>query len=151
MSNRIIFAVPKNAKLNKWISKEVNGYIFAWYHAEQEEPWELPTDDRIGQEMVYHGGNVLYVNSHIQDIPENGADAAHLMAVHGDTVLAGPSCGQRSWLWNLCGSHGWEGNWRQKTEESQKHVALSELKQYLRFFNKYRLFEVDIVAEQVIS
>lgn len=121
-----------------------------WYHAENEEPWDLPIEERIETgEMVYHGGNVLFVNSHIQEIPENGADAAHLMAVHGDTVLAGSSCGPRSWLWNLCGSHGWEGNWRQRMEESQKHVALSELKQYLRFFNKYRLFDVDIVAEQV--
>lgn len=99
--------------------------------------------------MVFHGGNVLWVNSHIQEIPENGADAAHLMAVHGDTVLSGASCGQRSWMWSLCGSHGWEGNWYAKPEDSHRHVAISELKHYLRFFNKYRLFDVDIVAEQV--
>lgn len=110
----------------------------------------MPADPRIdNKEMVFHGGNVLWVNSHIQEIPENGADAAHLMAVHGDTVLSGASCGQRSWLWSLCGSHGWEGNWYARPEESQKHVAMSELKHYLRFFNKYRLFDVDIVAEQM--
>lgn len=112
----------------------------------------MPVDARIeNKEMVFHGGNVLWVNCHIQEIPENGADAAHLMAVHGDTVLSGASTGPRSWLWSLCGSHGWEANWRQKTEDSQKHVAYSELKHYLRFFNKYRLFDVDIVAEQVMG
>lgn len=142
--------VPKNAKLRSWISKEVNNYIFAWYHAENEEPWDLPSDPRIdSKEMVYHGGNILWVNSHIQEIPENGADAAHLMAVHGDTVFSGAHCGRRNWLWSLCGSHGWEANWRQKSEENQKHVALSEIQHYLRFFNKYRMFDVNIVAEQV--
>lgn len=107
-------------------------------------------DPRIeNREIVYQGGNELWVNSHIQEIPENGADAAHLMAVHGDTVFSGATCGPRNWLWSVfCGSHGWEGNWRQKPGDDQRHVALSELKHYLRFF-KYRIFDVDIVAEQV--
>lgn len=142
--------VPKNAKLRKWISREVNGNIFVWYHSENEEPWELPVDRRVEDKtMVLQGGNVLWVNCHIQEIPENGADAAHLMAVHGDTVFSGSSTGQRSWLWQLCGSHGWEANWRQNTEESQGHIAYSELKHFLVFFGKYRLFHVDIVAEQL--
>ena len=131
------------------MSAEVNGYIYAWYHAENEEPWELPYDPRIGDEMVFHGGNVLWVNCHIQEIPENGADAAHLASVHGDTVLSGGETGQRSSLWSLCGDHGWEANWRQHPDSALKHIAFSELKHYLRFFNKYRIFDVDIVAEQV--
>lgn len=102
-------------------------------------------------ELVYQGGNVLWVNCHIQEIPENGADAAHLLSVHGDNVFSGACTGQRSFLWKLFGSHGWEANWRHRTEESHKHIAYSELKTYLKFFDKFRFFDVDIVAEQVIN
>lgn len=71
------------------------------------------------------------------------------MAVHSDTVLSGGETGHRNWLWSLCGSHGWEATWRQDDSENKRHIAYSQLKQYLRFFNKYRLFDVDVLAEQI--
>lgn len=43
-----------------------------WYHAENEEPWTIPSVDTSG--MWFHGSNEFIVHSHIQDIPENGAD-----------------------------------------------------------------------------
>lgn len=43
----------------------------------------------MSKEFVYHGRNEFYVNCHIQEIPENGADLAHFSAVHSFSVLAG--------------------------------------------------------------
>lgn len=54
----------------------MNGLIFIWYHAEDdEEPWEIPVVAEVENgEWKFHGKNEFLVNSHIQDIPENGAD-----------------------------------------------------------------------------
>lgn len=41
--------VPKSSKLKKWKSCEVNGAIFVWHHAEDDEPWELPVVKEIGK------------------------------------------------------------------------------------------------------
>lgn len=64
--------VEKIAKIRKWKSCEINGLIFVWYHAENEEPWTIPILNTKG--MWLHGSNEFIVHSHIQDIPENGAD-----------------------------------------------------------------------------
>lgn len=67
--------VEKSARLKKWRSVEVNNLIFVWYHAENEEPWELPEISEISTgEWSFHGKNEFIVNCHIQDVPENGAD-----------------------------------------------------------------------------
>lgn len=60
------------AKLRKWISKEANGYIFIWYHADNEEPWELPVLDFSNQKIRYSYEVKIY--GHIQEFSENGAD-----------------------------------------------------------------------------
>lgn len=53
----------------------MNDLIFVWYHAENEEPWELPVVEEVQSgSWKFHGKNELIVNCHIQDIPENGAD-----------------------------------------------------------------------------
>jgi cholesterol 7-desaturase len=82
--------IPKQARLKKWMSQETNGSIFVWYHAENDEPWTLPSIKEIDDgDWVYHGRNSFEINCHIQEIPENGADVAHLAAVHGPNMFAG--------------------------------------------------------------
>lgn len=67
--------VQKLAKIKKWTSREVNGLIFVWYHAENEEPWEIPVIPSLkNDELWLHGTNEFIIHSHIQEIPENGAD-----------------------------------------------------------------------------
>lgn len=100
-------------------------------------------------EWVYHGGNTLYVNCHIQDIPENGADVAHLDAVHGTNLLSGSSVGHPKYLVALFGSHVWKGEWRHATEKDRKHCAVSELHHSVRFLNKFETFRVSVIADQV--
>jgi len=46
-----------------------------WYHIENDEPWTLPIVDEIESSLwKFQGMNEFIVNSHIQDLPENGAD-----------------------------------------------------------------------------
>lgn len=67
--------MEKLAKLRKWTSCEAYELIFVWYHAENEEPWELPRYTDVGKgNICFQGSNEFLVNVHIQDIPENGAD-----------------------------------------------------------------------------
>lgn len=142
--------VPKSAKLKSWTSCEQNGYIFVWYHAECESGWHLPKVDEIDSgEWVYHGGNELFVNCHIQEIPENGADSAHLQAVHGQNIMAGTKLGSQNPFWSLIGHHVWRGTWKQVADEDHKHMAISELSHSIKLFNKFNLGEVHIVAKQV--
>lgn len=61
--------------MKKWTSKEINKLIFVWYHAENEEPWEIPAIQVVeNDEYWLHGTNDFSIYAHIQDIPENGAD-----------------------------------------------------------------------------
>ena len=83
--------IPEMAKLKTHICLERNKLVLMWHHADQEEPdWFPPIlDDVEDGSWVYQGRNEYHVNCHIQDIPENGADAAHLNAVHGTSIITG--------------------------------------------------------------
>lgn len=102
------FPVAEKAKLKKWISFETNGLIFLWYHVENEDPWEIPIVKEIeSEEWVFLGKNEFYIDSHIQDIPENGADIAHLESVHGPAMLSGSDLRySRSEIYTLF-THNW--------------------------------------------
>lgn len=100
-------AIPQTAKIRKWESLEANGYIFIWYHAENETPWKLPIVQEIeNRELVYHGRNEYFVNSIIQDMPENGADVAHFTAIHNASFLAGGNPQNR--FLRALGKHYWK-------------------------------------------
>lgn len=101
--------VPRNAKLRTWINREVNDQIFVWFHTDETEiPWELPVIEEIEDKTLrYHGRNEFYINCHIQEIPENGADIAHFEAVHNDSLLAGINNTSKSSLRGF-GRHQWE-------------------------------------------
>lgn len=82
-------SIPK-AKVKAWKSCEQGGFIFVWYHVDDAEPWTIPAVPEVENgNWVYHGRNEYFVNCHIQEIPENGADPAHLQAVHGPSIAAG--------------------------------------------------------------
>ena len=50
------------------------------------------------------------INSHIQDIPENGADNAHLEAVHGPSILSGSDVRFSRTKFSI-GSHVWSAKY----------------------------------------
>ncbi|GBP95160.1 Cholesterol 7-desaturase [Eumeta japonica] len=78
---------PKGVSVKSWHTREVDCAVWIWHDAEDREPlWEIEDAPELGS-WAYRGRNEFIVNSHIQDIPENGADVAHLNAVHSTSVL----------------------------------------------------------------
>ncbi|XP_067119012.1 cholesterol 7-desaturase nvd-like [Centruroides vittatus] len=76
--------IPKVAKIKTWESIEQNGFIYVWYHAENEPPlWKPPVVPEIENRLMQYIGRSEHVaNCHIQEIAENVADFAHLDCVH---------------------------------------------------------------------
>ncbi|KAL7295688.1 hypothetical protein TKK_0011041 [Trichogramma kaykai] len=155
--------VPDVIKATPYECLEVNDLIFVWYHSNKEPPtwWPEPIPQISNRTWTYQGYNEFFVNCHIQDIPENGADWAHLTAVHGPSILD-------SYLSEAV-KHSWtDASWTTRSEElaadsgnksaccipptpviSHKHIATSCLKHNLILFNKYHMMEINVKANQI--
>ncbi|XP_026465024.1 cholesterol 7-desaturase-like [Ctenocephalides felis] len=148
--------VPK-ASVRKWECREVNGSIFVWHHVDPEvTPWEIPSVPEVESgSWMYRGRNEFYINCHIQEIPENGADIAHLNSVHGQNLFA--SNGQTSTsnfsliseiLSNFI--HTWNAVWEPREDEDKTHRAVMNLQHALGIKgSKFRMFQMDVRAEQI--
>ncbi len=82
--------VPDFARLDVYPTAEMNGLVYLWYHAEGDPPgWHPEEEPELNgcSSWVYQGRNEFEVACHIQDIPENGADVAHLPAVHKTNIF----------------------------------------------------------------
>ena len=66
-------------------TREVNRFVWAWYHPENAEPnYELATFDEIGHpDWTDYEKHEWIVYGPMQTIAENGADSAHFTYVHG--------------------------------------------------------------------
>ena len=161
-----IFQVPKYAQVKSWPVDEVNGFIFFWYHAEKEEPnWKIPVIEELlsgtpnnGRPWLYRGRSEYKVNAHIQDIPENGADVAHLAHLHGPSLFFGSDLqkvadnkahdevktNSDSFL-----RHYWEVEWTGSSEDENSHIAIARIRQYFRFLARFSLFQTVVEAQQI--
>lgn len=100
--------IPRNTHIKSWPACEVNECIFVFYHADDVEPWRLlPIEEIDNGELIYQGRNEFLVNCHCQEIPENGADVAHLSAVHGPSMLTGSDLRFTRAEWATFSSHAW--------------------------------------------
>ncbi|XP_059093553.1 cholesterol 7-desaturase nvd-like isoform X1 [Tigriopus californicus] len=146
--------IPDSAKLSTKTCMEANGLIYVWFHSDGIEPtWFPPIMDQLAPSApkcwVYQGRNEYEISSHIQDIPENGADVAHLNAVHKTTILAGGEPSQwiqslTQWAW-----HEWGVRWAPETEEGRQHRAKVELKHEMKVLGGIPLFSLNVVGEQI--
>ncbi len=68
MSALSVSAVPDIARVKSWKVRELNGWVYVWYHAEGEEPyWYPPEIDEITKgEWTYRGRTEHIVNAQIQ-------------------------------------------------------------------------------------
>lgn len=74
-------------KVKKYALREIEGQILIWYHVKEElreKPYYEPLVLGLGTEykLEFRGESVNFINCHIQDIPENGADLKHFYYVH---------------------------------------------------------------------
>jgi len=77
-------AVPRKAKLDTWMVREHNGYLFTWYHPDGKAPdWEVPVLPGRAEGWTTFSTRTMKVKSHPQETSENSVDIGHFVEVHG--------------------------------------------------------------------
>lgn len=140
---------PDFIKVKKWECVEVNSFVFVWYHAEGEEPSWYPKDvDAIkNHKWPFHGRSEFLVGCHIQEIPENGADVAHLNAIHSPSLFGGHDLRFYEKLYLKFMRHIWGAQWNQSPDEG--HVGIMNLTFDTRVFSKFSIARMDVRVEQI--
>ncbi|OWR46621.1 Rieske-domain protein neverland [Danaus plexippus plexippus] len=136
-------AVPKGISIKTHHAMEIDGAVWVWYDVEGREP--LWTVDRIPEldTWGYRGRNEFIVNAHLQEIPENGADVAHLNAVHTVSMLSDVGF-KYPFLNHFIGYHTWNAEWL----KGDDHTASMKITQkYL--IMKLDIFPIDVTVTQI--
>uniref|UniRef100_A0A8B9M8D0 3-ketosteroid-9-alpha-monooxygenase oxygenase component-like C-terminal domain-containing protein n=1 Tax=Accipiter nisus TaxID=211598 RepID=A0A8B9M8D0_9AVES len=143
--------VPDFARVRTWPSCEVNGMLLVWYHCEGISPtWAVPEQREITtKEWVFRGQTEHLVDAHIQEIPENAADMAHLAFLHGPAILGGSDLRYtRSKLWDFM-KHIWKAEWRPEPEPNE-HCSQLLVQHTVTIFGKHiSLTDLMVSARQV--
>jgi cholesterol 7-dehydrogenase len=156
---------PKNnPNAIRWHTQEINKMIFIWHNDADEiqlqqmneskecnngsapqlldpaQPqWPIPLISGGMEGWRYHGSVTHEIACHLQEIPENGADNAHLSYIHGDFLL--------SWLGSI--KHSWSAVWDTQPAP-QAHVAKLKLTQHIEICGrKIPLTSLDSNIDQV--
>ena len=84
----------------------------------------------------------------VQEVPENGADVAHLSHLHGPIMTAGVDLRYTyNKFWSFA-KHSWQGKWNQ--DEELKHVGVMELNHTIKLFGfEFPLLDMKVMAHQV--
>uniref|UniRef100_A0A0B6ZW40 cholesterol 7-desaturase n=1 Tax=Arion vulgaris TaxID=1028688 RepID=A0A0B6ZW40_9EUPU len=143
--------IPNIARVKSWPVREVSGWVFIWHHAESVDPtWSIPVVEEIeNKKWVYKGRTEHYINAHIEEIPENGADVVHLKQVHGPIMTAGADLRT---MWNkrwAFAEHHWTAAWDQ-LPEPDGHIGCLKLNHDITIFNfKIPLLNLKVCAKQI--
>ncbi|CAJ0576135.1 unnamed protein product, partial [Mesorhabditis spiculigera] len=132
-------SIPEQAKISTWPVVEKNRHIYVWYHCDGEMPhWEIPDIDEVESgSWPYRGRTEHELLCHCQEIPENGADLAHLNYLH----LQIPQAGNNVMELKLNKTdpilhHFWDGGWEVKNGEDEKHISIMTLQQVMKIGDK---------------
>lgn len=101
-------------KAKTWICREVNLFLFVWYHAEGDAPsWEVSEAPEVSQGLWKNAGRMeRTITAHYQDIVENLVDIAHLNHLHtASPLLSGED-------YFNSGGKSWKGRWFQQSYEA---------------------------------
>nr|XP_053646047.1 cholesterol 7-desaturase nvd-like isoform X2 [Cherax quadricarinatus] len=145
--------VPKTAGVKHWENREVNGFIFVWHDAEGRPPqWHLPEVENITRcSWKYRGRTVHHVLAHIQEIPENGADLAHLGHLHVPSIFKGSDLRHifaNSQLFDFA-KHWWSGEWQVRAAPESHIADLKVTHAFSLFDGKFKLFTMVVRVEQI--
>uniref|UniRef100_A0A914RXK5 cholesterol 7-desaturase n=1 Tax=Parascaris equorum TaxID=6256 RepID=A0A914RXK5_PAREQ len=108
--------IPEQAKVSVWPVVERNRHVYVWCVPEIEEV--------ASGEWAYKGRTEHEIQCHVQDLPENGSDLAHLNYLH----LAGVNKGNYNAPSNS--QHIWDGRWEPQPEPN-RHIAIMYLDQVM--------------------
>ncbi|XP_045456200.1 cholesterol 7-desaturase nvd [Melitaea cinxia] len=136
--------VPKGISIKTYLSMEVDGSVWIWYDAEGRHPLWTVEELEETKNWGYRGRNEFYVNAHIQEIPENGADVAHLNAVHNVSLLTDVGY-KYPVLENIIGHHNWSAEWSKGEADHLAQIKIAQ--QYL--IMKFDIFPIDVTVNQI--
>lgn len=145
--------IPEQAHLKNYDILEINDTILFWFDAEGRDPWWQPPElPEVGSQWSYRGISQHYINSHIQEVPENAADVAHLHYLHGPGLLDGTDLrtthGKNS-KFNFL-RHEWEASWAPEKDEENKHLSVLNLVHRLKLFGiGLPMLDLHVTATQV--
>ena len=84
----------------------------------------------------------------LQEVPENGADVAHLSQVHGPIMTAGVDLRYTYSRWWSFARHNWQGEWSADADE--KHVGVMNLLHSVQVFRwRFPVLDLRVCARQV--
>lgn len=156
-----------NVKLKKYLVEEKHGSIMIWYDSRDEyheKPYFMPFD-LDESKLEYRGESVNFVNCHIQEIPENGADIRHfdflhkqlfkgIDFVHFEWTMLSNRATDPDLLVKMKHKHDYINDFKVKkikefvTEENKEYVNVISLDCYLMLF-KWRIFFFNATGFQV--
>ncbi|KAJ9458514.1 Cholesterol 7-desaturase [Diplonema papillatum] len=141
-------SVPPGSAIRSYPAFEALNMIYVWYDAEGREPsWFPRNDENVSngkwKHAAWSGHEIL---THISEIPENGADSAHLNVVHKDFIFTHrdipekPTPIQHKWsaTWEVDSERPWVTN----MTVSMRHILGFD------FLNKLGV-GLDVEANQV--
>ncbi|XP_061589460.1 cholesterol 7-desaturase nvd [Cololabis saira] len=143
--------VPEFVSVQHWRSCEVNQQILIWFHCDGDKPhWTVPEQQEITNgQWVYRGRTEHFINAHIEEIPENAADIAHLNYLHTPGIASGVDLRYtHSKTWEFM-RHNWKVQWEPEPEPNE-HCSQMVLKHALTVFGwHWPLLDLHVVARQV--
>nr|XP_056716104.1 cholesterol 7-desaturase nvd-like [Euleptes europaea] len=143
--------VPEFAKIKVWPSCEVGGVILVWYHCDGVNPtWQVPELEEVASgAWTFHGITDHFVSAHIEEIPENAADIAHLSFLHESCIMNGVDLRHRdSKFWKFI-KHHWKAEW-QPDPEPETHCSCLIVKHSVTIFGKHlSLLDLMVSARQI--
>ncbi|XP_066294298.1 cholesterol 7-desaturase nvd-like [Branchiostoma lanceolatum] len=143
--------VPDFARVKSWPCLERNGCIYIWYHCDGVEPtWTPPIIDEIASgDWTCRGTTEHIINAHIEEVPENAADIAHLNYLHGPLVTAGVDLTSiYSSSWDFA-KHVWRAEW-QPDPAPDAHVSTMHTQHMVYLFGqKISIADIKATARQV--
>ncbi|XP_066466996.1 cholesterol 7-desaturase nvd-like [Tiliqua scincoides] len=143
--------VPECAKIKVWPSCEVAGIVAVWYHCDGIDPtWQIPELEKVSsQKWVFRGVTEHFVNAHIEEVPENAADTAHLSFLHKPSFLSGADLRCiNSKLWSFF-KHSWQAEW-QPEPKPNTHCSVLNVKHSVTIFGRhFSLLALSVSARQV--
>lgn len=126
-------APPEQAHSKGWHTCETNGHIYMWFDADDQPPqWEVVRTKEIDEgEWYFHGWTEHEVKAHCQEMPENGADIAHLNFLHTPLAVKDEDLFGR--LLKRVFTHEWTADW-QPGKGADSHKAFMVLTEQLKLF-----------------
>ncbi|XP_013178982.1 PREDICTED: 3-ketosteroid-9-alpha-monooxygenase oxygenase subunit [Papilio xuthus] len=131
--------VPAGISIKKYHTTEIDGAVWVWHDAEGRDPLWIVSEAPEMKNMKFRGRNEFMINAHIQEIPENGADVAHLNALHSTSLLT--EIGNRfPILHNIIGQHIWAAEWCRGEKAHEAHMVIEQ---------KYIVMKCDVFPMKV--